>query len=91
MGAGDMLYFPEPPTIQALNCMPTFESSPAVVTVEPKTGVVKHYRILDDPLREDVAWSDHYLLPFRNSLLGIGPILLGRTFDHILQPSLPLL
>jgi hypothetical protein len=59
-GAGDMLYFPEPPAIQALNCMPTFESSRAVVTVEPKTGVVQQYRILDTPLREDIAWSDYF-------------------------------
>jgi hypothetical protein len=38
----------------------TFESSRAVVTVEPKTGVVQQYRILDTPLREDIAWSDHF-------------------------------
>ena len=53
-----MFVFPEPPAIQALNCMPIFESSQAEVTVEPKTGVVQHYRILDIPVREDVAWSD---------------------------------
>ncbi|KAI4641480.1 uncharacterized protein J4E79_011687 [Alternaria viburni] len=53
-----MFVFPEPPAIQALNCMPIFESSQAVVTVEPKTGVVQHYRLLDVPVREDVAWSD---------------------------------
>jgi hypothetical protein len=29
-------------------------------------------------------------LPFRTIFLGIGPILLGRTFDHVVQPSLPL-
>jgi hypothetical protein len=50
--------FPDLPAIQALNCMPMFESSRAEVTVKPKTGVVQHYRILDTPLREDVAWSD---------------------------------
>ena len=51
--------FPELPDIQVLNCMPMFESSRAEVTVEPNTGVVQHYRILDDPpQREDVAWSD---------------------------------
>jgi disulfide bond formation protein DsbB len=27
----------------------------------------------------------------RDTFLGIGPILLGRIFDYILQPSLPLL
>jgi hypothetical protein len=26
----------------------------------------------------------------RDTFLGIGPILLGRIFDHVLQPSLPL-
>jgi hypothetical protein len=56
----DNMYFPEPPTIQALNCMPTFESSRAEVTVEPETGVVQQYRILDTPVREDVAWSDNF-------------------------------
>ncbi|KAI4605840.1 hypothetical protein J4E80_010373 [Alternaria sp. BMP 0032] len=50
-----MFVFPEPPAIQALNCMPIFESSQAEVTVEPKTGVVQHYRLLDVPVREDVA------------------------------------
>jgi hypothetical protein len=57
----DLLYFSEPPEIQALNCMPTFELSQAEVTVEPKTGVVQQYRILDIPFREDVAWSDYFL------------------------------
>jgi hypothetical protein len=56
----DILYFPEPPVIQALNCMPTFESSQAEVTVDPKSGVVQQYRILDTPVREHVAWSDNF-------------------------------
>jgi hypothetical protein len=54
----DYLYFPEPPAIQALNCMPILESSQAEVTVEPGTGVVQQYRILETPNREEVAWSD---------------------------------
>jgi hypothetical protein len=52
--------FHEPPAIQALNCMPTFESSRAEVTVEPKTGAIQEYRILNTPLREDIAWSDYF-------------------------------
>lgn len=56
----DVLYFPEPPAIQALNCMPTFESSRAEVTVELGTGEVQHHRILDTPVQEDVAWSDAF-------------------------------
>ena len=58
------LIFPEPPAIQALNCMPSFEGSEAEVTVDPASGVVQEYRILDDPHREDVAWSDAF--QFRN-------------------------
>jgi len=51
--------FSEPPAIQALNCMPIFESSRAEIRVEPRTGVIQDYRIDEDPLRrEDVAWSD---------------------------------
>jgi hypothetical protein len=55
------LFFSDPPAIQALNCMPTFESSRATVTVEPQTGIVLQHHILDTPLREDVAWSDTFL------------------------------
>jgi hypothetical protein len=68
-GSMDMLYFSEPPAIQAMNCMPIFESSRAEVTVEPKTGVVQQYRILDTPLREDVRTQvrTHYAMqPKRN-------------------------
>ena len=55
-----MLYFPEPPAIQALNCMPAFKPSRAEVKVESSTGVVQYYHILDTPLREDVAWPDAF-------------------------------
>jgi hypothetical protein len=56
----NLLYFSEPPAIQAMNYMPIFESSRAEITVEPKTGVVQQYHILDTPFREDIAWSDTF-------------------------------
>lgn len=54
------VYFPEPPSIQALNCMPTIESTRAIITAEPSSGVVQDYHILEEPVSEDVAWSDAY-------------------------------
>jgi hypothetical protein len=52
------MFFPEPPEIQALECMPSFETSEAEVTVDSTSGIVQDYRILKDPILENVAWSD---------------------------------
>lgn len=51
-------FFPAPPAIQALNCMPSFETSEAEVVVDLKSGIVQEYQILRTPLVDDVAWSD---------------------------------
>jgi hypothetical protein len=62
-GFGDSrsyLAFPERPAIQALNCMPMIETSRAEVTIEPSSGVVQRYRILEDPTPDNVAWSDSF-------------------------------
>jgi hypothetical protein len=56
----DVMMFPEPPKIQALNCIPSFESSEAEVIVDPVSGAVHEYRILHTPLVDDVAWSDTF-------------------------------
>jgi hypothetical protein len=56
----DQLYYPEPPAIQALNCVPYFETSTARVTTEIFSGTVQDYHILETPTQERVAWSDAY-------------------------------
>lgn len=56
----DQLYHPEPPAIQALNCMPSFETSMARVTTEFFSGAVQDYQILETPTQEKIGWSDAY-------------------------------
>jgi hypothetical protein len=56
----DQLYHPEPPVIQALNCMPYFETSTARVTTEFFSGAVQDYQILETPTQERIGWSDAY-------------------------------
>jgi hypothetical protein len=56
----NQLYHPEPPAIQALNCLPYFETSTARVTTELLSGAVQDYHILETPTQDWVAWSDAY-------------------------------
>jgi hypothetical protein len=79
VGATDQLYYPEPPAIQALNCLPYFETSTARVTTELFTGIVQDYRILETPARESVAWSDAY--KWRNISAGTQ---FSGTFNELL-------
>ena len=61
IGYGRILMFlPEPPAIQVLNCIPSFEASEAEVIVDTRSGVIQDYRTLTSPLLEDVAWSDDF-------------------------------
>lgn len=62
---GGNLYFTELPAIQALNCMPLIEAAKAEVSIDSRNGKVQTYRILDEPVPEDVAWSDSWT--FRNA------------------------
>ncbi|KAF3037636.1 hypothetical protein E8E12_004832 [Didymella heteroderae] len=56
------MVFREPPAIQALNCVPYFETADAEVTVEPSTGAVQGFSILGNPTPDAVAWSDNFQL-----------------------------
>lgn len=58
------LYFSEPPSIQAVNCIPNIETAPARATVDQATGNIRNYEILAAPDPADVAWSDAF--QFRN-------------------------
>lgn len=59
-GTRPMLYFPERPMIQALKCMPIFETSTAQVVVD-ETGGVQQYHILDEPVPDRSAWTDAFI------------------------------
>ena len=56
------MVFKEPPALQVLHCIPVFETADAEVTVEPSTGAVQEFDILEDPTPDAVAWSDNFLL-----------------------------
>lgn len=56
------MVFREPPAVQALNCVPIFETAAAEVTIEPSTGAVQDFDILSDPRPDAVAWSDSFQL-----------------------------
>lgn len=56
------MVFKEPPAIQVLNCIPTFETADAEVTVDLSTGTVQKFDILGDPAPDAVAWSDNFQL-----------------------------
>ncbi|KAJ4989425.1 hypothetical protein SVAN01_05150 [Stagonosporopsis vannaccii] len=54
------LYFSEPPGIQAAICVPTIETSPAQAVVDQRTGSIRDFEILEQPVSADVAWSDAF-------------------------------
>jgi hypothetical protein len=56
------LVFPDPPSIQALNCKPVIETTFAWVTVDHLSQQVLEYTILADPFPEADAWSDSYFV-----------------------------
>jgi hypothetical protein len=57
------MFFPEPPSIQALMCIPRIETSEAEVTVDSRNGNVQEFQILESPNLDDVAaWSDEFQL-----------------------------
>ncbi|KAH6629643.1 hypothetical protein C7974DRAFT_312087 [Boeremia exigua] len=58
------LYFSKPPSIQAVNCIPTIETASARAVVDQQTGNVRDFQILEHPVSADVAWSDAF--QFRN-------------------------
>lgn len=56
------LFFPQPPRMQALNCMPVIEKSEAEVVVDKNTGLVHDYRLLKTPVSDDGAWSESFIV-----------------------------
>jgi hypothetical protein len=57
------MFFPEPPNIQALMCVPRIETAKAEVTVDSRNGHVQRFQILEPPNSDDVAaWSDEFQL-----------------------------
>jgi hypothetical protein len=56
------LMFPKPPKLQSLNCMPVIETSEAEVVVDKETRRVESYKILRDPVLDESAWSDNFVL-----------------------------
>jgi hypothetical protein len=57
------MFFPEPPNIQALMCVPRIETAKAEVTVDSRNGNVQRFQILEPPNSDDVAaWSDEFQL-----------------------------
>ena len=56
--SGGNLYFTEVPAIQAMNCVPIIETSEAEVMINSHNGNVQTYRILQEPVSEDAAWTD---------------------------------
>ncbi|KAF1965119.1 hypothetical protein BU23DRAFT_629080 [Bimuria novae-zelandiae CBS 107.79] len=55
------IYFRKIPKIQAVKCMPIFETSEAEIVVNKQTGRVLSHRILNDPRTDDSAWSDSFV------------------------------
>ena len=55
------LYFSKIPKIQAVKCMPIFESSEAEIVVDKEDGKVLSYRILKEPTVDDSAWTDNFV------------------------------
>lgn len=56
------LVFSQPPNTVVLNCMPLVESANARVTVNPSTGDIQAFDILDEPEILDDAFSDNFLI-----------------------------
>lgn len=54
------LYFSEPPSVQAVTCIPSIETAPARAVIDERTGNVRDFEILEDPVPADVAWSDSF-------------------------------
>ncbi|EAW15029.1 DUF3433 domain-containing protein [Aspergillus clavatus NRRL 1] len=57
----DHLVFMSVPSITAMNCNPIVESANAEVLVNPITGEIQSYKILDEPQMESSAFSDVFL------------------------------
>ena len=55
------VYFGEIPEIQAVRCMPVFETSEAEVVVDQQARKVLSYRLLEDPRVDDSAWTDAFV------------------------------
>lgn len=55
------LYFGKIPKIQAVKCMPFFETSEAEIVVDKEFGKVLSYRILEDATVDNSAWTDNFV------------------------------
>jgi hypothetical protein len=62
MSSPDSIYFPEIPRIQAVKCMPVFEKAEADVVVDKQSGRVLSYDIVGDPIPDDSAWSESFVI-----------------------------
>ncbi|PLB55395.1 hypothetical protein P170DRAFT_39733 [Aspergillus steynii IBT 23096] len=58
----DRLVFSQPPNTVVMNCMPLVESADARITVNPSTGDIQTFSILDEPETMDDAFSDNFLV-----------------------------
>ncbi|KAK1146420.1 hypothetical protein N8T08_003207 [Aspergillus melleus] len=58
----ERLVFSQPPNTVVMNCMPLVESASARVTVNPTTGDIQAFSILDRPKTMDDAFSDNFLI-----------------------------
>jgi len=56
------VYFPKPPKIQAVKCIPIFETSEAEIVVDKATERIQSYRLLQDPTPDPTAWSDEFVI-----------------------------
>ena len=55
------LLFPNPPSMNLLNCNPLVETANAKITVNPSSGQIQHFDILSTPSTVSEPWSDNYL------------------------------
>lgn len=62
MDSSPTVYFPKNPKIQAVKCMPTFEKAEAEIVVDKEAKRVLSHRILGEPVADDSAWSDSFVV-----------------------------
>lgn len=51
-----------PPRMQALSCSPIIETSPASIVINMETEQIESYQLLEDPVPDETAWTDYYVL-----------------------------
>ncbi len=74
--------FAVPPEIQALSCVPVFESANARITVNID-GSVQHYELLEPPRNATGAWSDYFNIHYWNKTIYEHPT--GQYFNETVR------